>query len=144
MAASNVQRCLQPRTHRKAASNAWRCVLEHQTAGNNTLCDDGVRVEVRGNAVVGIVQARQCKLTGTSNSSFHDASYPVYACAALSTEFNTAVEGFLKDNKVTAFIKGNKDFPQCGFSNTVVQVRCAIMSLIAEQMDSVAKRRRQP
>ena len=43
--------------------------------------------------------------------------------AAVSEEFQTAVDEFLTHNKVTAFIKGSKDFPQCGFSNTVVQVR---------------------
>jgi hypothetical protein len=28
----------------------------------------------------------------------------------------------VKDNKIILFMKGNKDFPQCGFSNTVTQV----------------------
>lgn len=28
----------------------------------------------------------------------------------------------IKDNKIILFMKGNKDFPQCGFSNTAVQV----------------------
>lgn len=28
----------------------------------------------------------------------------------------------VKDNKIILFMKGNKDFPQCGFSNTVTQI----------------------
>lgn len=28
----------------------------------------------------------------------------------------------VKDNKIILFMKGNKEFPQCGFSNTAVQV----------------------
>ena len=43
--------------------------------------------------------------------------------AAVPPEFAAAIDKFVLDNKIVAFIKGNKDFPQCGFSNTVVQVR---------------------
>ena len=28
----------------------------------------------------------------------------------------------IKENKIILFMKGSKDFPQCGFSNTAVQV----------------------
>lgn len=41
----------------------------------------------------------------------------------LSPELRSAIEQFITENKVVAFIKGTKQFPQCGFSNTVVQVR---------------------
>lgn len=40
----------------------------------------------------------------------------------LSPELRSAIEQFITENKVVAFIKGTKQFPQCGFSNTVVQV----------------------
>eukprot|EP00290_Baffinella_frigidus_P013622 CAMPEP_0180154334 /NCGR_PEP_ID=MMETSP0986-20121125/24100_1 /TAXON_ID=697907 /ORGANISM="non described non described, Strain CCMP2293" /LENGTH=166 /DNA_ID=CAMNT_0022102675 /DNA_START=13 /DNA_END=513 /DNA_ORIENTATION=+ len=33
-----------------------------------------------------------------------------------------AIDKVVKETKVVVFMKGNKDFPQCGFSNTVVQV----------------------
>eukprot|EP00285_Hemiselmis_virescens_P006989 CAMPEP_0173390998 /NCGR_PEP_ID=MMETSP1356-20130122/16886_1 /TAXON_ID=77927 ORGANISM="Hemiselmis virescens, Strain PCC157" /NCGR_SAMPLE_ID=MMETSP1356 /ASSEMBLY_ACC=CAM_ASM_000847 /LENGTH=169 /DNA_ID=CAMNT_0014348509 /DNA_START=29 /DNA_END=538 /DNA_ORIENTATION=+ len=33
-----------------------------------------------------------------------------------------AIDKVIKDNKIILFMKGNKDFPQCGFSNTAVQV----------------------
>lgn len=41
----------------------------------------------------------------------------------MSSEFKAAVDEYVSENKVIAFIKGSKDFPQCGFSNTVVQAR---------------------
>ncbi|MCO5605401.1 hypothetical protein L7F22_059585 [Adiantum nelumboides] len=43
-------------------------------------------------------------------------------CAALSPELKEAVEKFVTSNKVVLFMKGTKLFPQCGFSNTVVQI----------------------
>ncbi|PSC77058.1 Monothiol glutaredoxin-chloroplastic [Micractinium conductrix] len=42
--------------------------------------------------------------------------------AGLSPELRLAIEQFITENKVVAFIKGTKQFPQCGFSNTVVQI----------------------
>eukprot|EP00284_Hemiselmis_tepida_P007072 CAMPEP_0174919524 /NCGR_PEP_ID=MMETSP1355-20121228/3720_1 /TAXON_ID=464990 /ORGANISM="Hemiselmis tepida, Strain CCMP443" /LENGTH=168 /DNA_ID=CAMNT_0016164755 /DNA_START=35 /DNA_END=541 /DNA_ORIENTATION=- len=33
-----------------------------------------------------------------------------------------AIDKVVNDNKIILFMKGNKDFPQCGFSNTAVQV----------------------
>uniref|UniRef100_A0A7S0HSA2 Glutaredoxin domain-containing protein n=1 Tax=Hanusia phi TaxID=3032 RepID=A0A7S0HSA2_9CRYP len=33
-----------------------------------------------------------------------------------------AIDKVVKENKIVLFMKGNKDFPQCGFSNTVVQI----------------------
>ena len=33
-----------------------------------------------------------------------------------------AIDKVVKENKIILFMKGNKDFPQCGFSNTVTQV----------------------
>ena len=40
----------------------------------------------------------------------------------LSEELKSAVDKFIVDNKVVLFMKGNRMFPQCGFSNTCVQV----------------------
>lgn len=40
----------------------------------------------------------------------------------LTPEFKQAIDDFLAENKVVAFIKGTKEFPMCGFSNTVVQI----------------------
>lgn len=42
--------------------------------------------------------------------------------AGLSEELKTALDTFVSQNKVVAFIKGTREFPQCGFSHTVVQI----------------------
>eukprot|EP00250_Pteridium_aquilinum_P004703 c14907_g1_i1 orf=695-1246(-) len=44
------------------------------------------------------------------------------ASSALSPELKEAIDKYLTSNKVVLFMKGTKMFPQCGFSNTVVQV----------------------
>lgn len=41
----------------------------------------------------------------------------------LAPELKTAIDEFVAKNKVVLFMKGTKQFPQCGFSNTCVQVR---------------------
>lgn len=40
----------------------------------------------------------------------------------LSPELHTAIDKFIQDNKIVLFMKGNRMFPQCGFSNTCVQI----------------------
>lgn len=42
--------------------------------------------------------------------------------SSLSPEVKESVDKFLSTNKVVVFMKGTKMFPQCGFSNTVVQI----------------------
>ncbi len=34
-----------------------------------------------------------------------------------------AIDALITGNTIVVFMKGTKQFPQCGFSNTVVQVR---------------------
>ncbi|KAL9241843.1 hypothetical protein vseg_015905 [Gypsophila vaccaria] len=48
---------------------------------------------------------------------------PSFRCfSALSPELKTTIDKVVTSNKVILFMKGTKDFPQCGFSNTVVQI----------------------
>jgi glutaredoxin-related protein len=54
--------------------------------------------------------------------------------AAVSPEFRKAVDDFIQKNKVLVFMKGNRDFPQCGFSNAVVEV-CTFDYLVYFQSD---------
>eukprot|EP00262_Sarcandra_glabra_P004509 TRINITY_DN15595_c1_g1_i1.p1 TRINITY_DN15595_c1_g1~~TRINITY_DN15595_c1_g1_i1.p1 ORF type:complete len:175 (-),score=28.23 TRINITY_DN15595_c1_g1_i1:327-851(-) len=42
--------------------------------------------------------------------------------AALTPELKSTLDKVVTSNKVILFMKGTKDFPQCGFSNTVVQI----------------------
>ncbi|KAL2634259.1 hypothetical protein R1flu_005738 [Riccia fluitans] len=41
---------------------------------------------------------------------------------ALTPEMKEALDAFIAANKVVLFMKGNRNFPQCGFSNTCVQI----------------------
>jgi glutaredoxin-related protein len=41
----------------------------------------------------------------------------------MAPELKTAIDELITSNKIVVFMKGTKQFPQCGFSNTVVQVR---------------------
>ena len=40
----------------------------------------------------------------------------------MTPEMRESIDKFVGDNKVVLFMKGNKMFPQCGFSNTCVQI----------------------
>eukprot|EP01018_Ginkgo_biloba_P017513 Gb_08372 [translate_table: standard] len=52
-----------------------------------------------------------------------NASYgPSGSTGALTPELKETLDKFITSNKVVLFMKGTKDFPQCGFSNTVVQI----------------------
>ncbi|KDP41904.1 hypothetical protein JCGZ_26922 [Jatropha curcas] len=41
---------------------------------------------------------------------------------ALSPELKSTLDKVVSSQKVVLFMKGTKEFPQCGFSNTVVQI----------------------
>ena len=41
---------------------------------------------------------------------------------AMGPEMKGAIDKFVASNKIVVFMKGNKDAPRCGFSNTVVQI----------------------
>jgi monothiol glutaredoxin len=40
----------------------------------------------------------------------------------MTPETKAKIEDLIKSNKIMVFMKGNKLMPQCGFSNTVVQI----------------------
>ena len=40
----------------------------------------------------------------------------------MSEDSRSRIEGLIKGSKVMLFMKGTKQFPACGFSNTVVQI----------------------
>lgn len=40
----------------------------------------------------------------------------------MAPELKAAIDELITRNKVVVFMKGTKQFPQCGFSNTVVQI----------------------
>ncbi|KMT07809.1 hypothetical protein BVRB_6g146220 [Beta vulgaris subsp. vulgaris] len=49
-------------------------------------------------------------------------SSPFRCFSALSPQLKTTIDKVVTSDKVVLFMKGTRDFPQCGFSNTVVQI----------------------
>ncbi|KAK2968840.1 hypothetical protein RJ640_028233 [Escallonia rubra] len=47
---------------------------------------------------------------------------PIRCLSALSPELKANLDKVVTSQKVILFMKGTKEFPQCGFSNTVVQI----------------------
>ncbi|TKY65368.1 Monothiol glutaredoxin-S14 [Spatholobus suberectus] len=50
------------------------------------------------------------------------ASTTIRCSSALTPQLKSTLDKVIASNKVVLFMKGTKDFPQCGFSNTVVQI----------------------
>lgn len=46
----------------------------------------------------------------------------MFVHTALTPELKSTLDKVVTSHKVVLFMKGTKDFPQCGFSNTVVQI----------------------
>eukprot|EP00200_Dunaliella_tertiolecta_P004255 CAMPEP_0202347070 /NCGR_PEP_ID=MMETSP1126-20121109/5589_1 /ASSEMBLY_ACC=CAM_ASM_000457 /TAXON_ID=3047 /ORGANISM="Dunaliella tertiolecta, Strain CCMP1320" /LENGTH=117 /DNA_ID=CAMNT_0048938567 /DNA_START=188 /DNA_END=541 /DNA_ORIENTATION=- len=57
--------------------------------------------------------------------------------AGLSPEVRSNIDKLVNSNKVVLFMKGSKQFPQCGFSNTVVQI-LNVMGAPFEHVDILA------
>ncbi|XP_031093157.1 monothiol glutaredoxin-S7, chloroplastic [Ipomoea triloba] len=56
------------------------------------------------------------------NRSGRTGSRSFRCLCALSPELKTTLDKVVTSQKVVLFMKGTKEFPQCGFSNTVVQI----------------------
>ncbi|KAF8101919.1 hypothetical protein N665_0201s0222 [Sinapis alba] len=50
------------------------------------------------------------------------AKFRCSASSALTPQLRDTLEKLVKSEKVVLFMKGTRDFPMCGFSNTVVQI----------------------
>ena len=48
--------------------------------------------------------------------------YPLRPVMELDGQTKARIEEMVGDNAIMLFMKGNKLFPQCGFSNTAVQI----------------------
>ncbi|KAF8762362.1 hypothetical protein HU200_009541 [Digitaria exilis] len=66
-------------------------------------------------AVQGLSLGRPARLPARARRS-------VRCLAALSPEMRATLDKVVGSSKVVLFMKGTKDFPQCGFSHTVVQI----------------------
>ena len=52
----------------------------------------------------------------------HTADVRCKAGEGLPPELKQSIDDFVQENTVVVFMKGTKDMPMCGFSNTVVQI----------------------
>mmetsp|Transcript_25650 Transcript_25650/g.35708 ORF Transcript_25650/g.35708 Transcript_25650/m.35708 type:complete len:197 (+) Transcript_25650:31-621(+) len=60
---------------------------------------------------------------GISSSSIRPADrLSVRSESLLSPSLKNAIDNLIKENNIVLFMKGTRDFPQCGFSNTCVQI----------------------
>lgn len=89
--------------------------------------DDSVRAEkdIAAMAMATMISTRWS--VGRSKSTSSSATPTVRVRAAggplgLSEELRGAIDKFIAQHKVVLFMKGTKSFPQCGFSNTCVQI----------------------
>ncbi|OVA03070.1 Glutaredoxin [Macleaya cordata] len=59
----------------------------------------------------------------TTTTTWSNRIGPSLRCfSALTPELKTTLDKVVTSHKVVLFMKGTKEFPQCGFSNTVVQI----------------------
>lgn len=71
----------------------------------------------------GCSSLRLLPLRKTVSQSKRLGSFPAVRCSSVLTpELKSTLDKVVNSHKVVLFMKGNKDFPQCGFSNTVVQI----------------------
>ena len=56
------------------------------------------------------------------NNLINRCSVSTASGPGLQSELKSAIEAFVQENKVVLFMKGTKDMPLCGFSNTTVQI----------------------
>ncbi|KAJ3683592.1 hypothetical protein LUZ60_013819 [Juncus effusus] len=61
-------------------------------------------------------------LSRTCVSPLSHRSLSVRCNSGLSEEMRSTLDKVVNSHKVLLFMKGTRDFPQCGFSNTVVQI----------------------
>ncbi|PIA40721.1 hypothetical protein AQUCO_02400054v1 [Aquilegia coerulea] len=57
-----------------------------------------------------------------NNNNNNNTAFSFRCFSALNPALKSTLDKVVTSNKVVLFMKGNKDFPQCGFSNTVVQI----------------------
>mmetsp|Transcript_21268 Transcript_21268/g.35165 ORF Transcript_21268/g.35165 Transcript_21268/m.35165 type:complete len:176 (+) Transcript_21268:35-562(+) len=68
------------------------------------------------------------QFTSPVSRTFHARSFSLVSPVALSETAKERIEGLVTSSNIFVFMKGNKLMPQCGFSNTVVQIlnRCNV------------------
>ena len=65
---------------------------------------------------------RSARVSSRARVSKPSTRRPSLVTHCMGPEMKGAIDKFVTSNKIVVFMKGNKDAPRCGFSNTVVQV----------------------
>eukprot|EP00897_Mesotaenium_endlicherianum_P007566 jgi/Mesen1/6838/ME000351S05957 len=116
--------------------------VAHIAPSATSLCGSKSRSSV-GRTHLSSVSVRSCSLTSSSQdlltvrvgagrrnnqrSISCQASIPDFkAPSALTPELKETIDNFLASHKLVLFIKGNRQFPQCGFSDGAVKVANAL------------------
>jgi len=81
-----------------------------------------LRCAWKGKAVRVPAFAASTSQLGNVKKSSRCSFGPSGGTGALTPELRESLDKYLSENKVVLFMKGNKMFPQCGFSNTCVQI----------------------
>ncbi|CAG7902782.1 unnamed protein product [Brassica rapa] len=68
------------------------------------------------------ISITRSNLTPKLKPSSPAAKFRCSASAALTPQLRDTLEKLVNSEKVVLFMKGTRDFPMCGFSNTVVQI----------------------
>ncbi|KAG2693904.1 hypothetical protein I3760_08G117000 [Carya illinoinensis] len=96
----------------------------------STFSTSGVGKTVTSHALVHYPERPLCTPPLTSTALANNAPYgcrsrkiaSLRCFSALTPELKTTLDKVVTSHKVVLFMKGTKEFPQCGFSNTVVQI----------------------
>ena len=108
------------RTHQQHSS-----IHRHNAASRRNRFTQTLRASV-GPGQSNTVQTAWCTQKTCLCSSYAQESLsqnvPTGQGLGLSPELHAAIDKFIAENKIVLFMKGNRMFPQCGFSNTCVQV----------------------
>lgn len=83
-------------------------------AASSAMCSLGAVSAVRGTKV------RRAGARSVSKAATR--AQVVKVAGNMGPEMKEAIDKFIAENKVVCFIKGTKEAPRCGFSNTVVQI----------------------
>ena len=84
------------------------------------LCKNIYRLKGKRLAFSQLSQYRLFSNNDVSNFDAHDDFAPKTKKPATS-DVKVQIENYIQNNDVTLFMKGNRNMPQCGFSNYVVQ-----------------------
>ncbi|GMH33621.1 hypothetical protein BSKO_01455 [Bryopsis sp. KO-2023] len=91
---------------------------------HSPLIRHGGAVRARPNVASGVGFSREQVLHRDAGlkSRRRSAIFAAAPGSGMSEELKSSLDSFISKNPVILFMKGTREFPQCGFSNTTVQI----------------------